>query len=644
MIKPNLTSSLRSYLQKVTPFFILFVAIQTIMRVILLIREQQHFDAVLFPISIVYCMFSGLCYDALSFLYFLMPLTLLLLFLPKRTPQPFSTTMLLTSSYFLFCYLLLFIAVSEWFFWDEFRARFNFIAVDYLIYTRIVAQYINEAYPVIPILVSIGAAALVMSVLYCIRLKRHPSQKPMPSFFVRLLLFLLSLLCASFIFFAVPDAVSTGKTNRYLNEIGKNGIFSFFKAYLHNELPFQQFYVVRDQKLLSRLLQQRHSAKANGYKTSEEFQALLHTITARAPEKRYNIVLVVMESMSAQYLQPFQQRFGLTPQLDALAQNSLLFKNVYATGTRTVYGLSAIALSIPPIPGNAIIRRPHNEHLFNLASVLRDKGYVNKFIYGGYGYFDNMNYFFENNGYHIIDRTKFKENEISFSNVWGICDEDVFNRVLRENDHAYQQHQPFFDLIMTTSNHRPFTYPENKITIPSGSGREGGLNYADYAIGKFMQNAKKHPWFDNTIFVFVADHTADNAGRNELSVSHYHIPLLFYAPKLIPPRIVTTLASQIDVAPTLLALLQMNYQSKFFGHDILTATSERAFISNYQKIAYLTPKQFIILQPGKQVHSYRREGDQFSQDKHVNEAVLLQALSYFQSATLWQRWSMEQRR
>src|SRR5262249_30430031 len=147
-------------------------------------------------------------------------------------------------------------------------------------------------------------------------------------------------------------------------------------------------------------------------------EGIERTINTTGLEKKYNIVLITVESLSAEYLGSFGNTEGLTPHLDKLANESLLFTNLHATGTRTLYGLTAITLSMTPIPGNAVARRAGNDNLFSLGSVLQARGYDTKFIYGGFGYFDNMNEFFSGNGYSIVDRAQFSKDEIHFANVW----------------------------------------------------------------------------------------------------------------------------------------------------------------------------------------------------------------------------------
>jgi phosphoglycerol transferase MdoB-like AlkP superfamily enzyme len=193
---------------------------------------------------------------------------------------------------------------------------------------------------------------------------------------------------------------------------------------------------------------------------------------------------------------------------------------------------------------------------------------------------------------------------------------------------------------MTTSNHRPFTYPEGLIDIPSGKNREGAVKYCDYAIGELIRKASTKPWFINTLIVIMADHCAGSAGQSELPFMEYQIPLIIYNPGLIQPQRVDKLSGQIDVAPTLFGLLNWNYESKFFGKDIMKMRpdEERAFIANYQKLGYIKNDRLTILSPQQKVTSYKI--DRFSgaiETSTIVEDVVNDAITYYQSANYIQK-------
>lgn len=259
-------------------------------------------------------------------------------------------------------------------------------------------------------------------------------------------------------------------------------------------------------------------------------------------------------------------------------------------------------LSIPPTPGNSIVRRPDNERLFTLGTPFHDNGYTRDFIYGGIGFFDNMNAFFSGNGYRVTDKLNFSEQSTTFSNAWGQCDEDLYSESIRLADESFQAGKPFQQVLLTTSNHRPFTFPAGKVSMAPGS-RRAAVHYADYAVGKFIGEAREKPWFDNTVFVFVGDHPSSIAGKTEVPADAYGVVCIIYGPKFFQPEKIDTLCSQIDLAPTLLASLGWEYRSPFFGTNVRKLPSEqgRAWISTYQLLGFRTIDRLVVLKPDASV-------------------------------------------
>ena len=417
-------------------------------------------------------------------------------------------------------------------------------------------------------------------------------------------------------------------TNRYNNELSKNGRYSLFSAYLKNEISYHDFYITHDPQTNIEILQNKFKGNNISFKNDTSITRQIHS---PRPEQKHNVIIVLMESMSSKFLTEnrYPGLYKVTPNLDRLSKEGIFFSNTYASGTRSVRGIEAITLSIPPLPGQSIVRRPGNENLHSLGSVFAKKGYDTKWIYGGYGYFDNMNYFLGNNGFQIIDRNTWAENEITFANAWGASDEDTFAKVIKEADKSYASGKPFLSLILTISNHRPYTYPDGKIDIKGG--REGGVKYADYAIGEFIKKAQSKPWFDNTLFIFVADHTAGAAGDEEITLADHHIPWIIYAPKLVKAQRIDTPVSQLDVLPTILGLLDFDYESHFYGQDALAPNYEsRFFVSNFQKIGYVKDGIDIILKPIKEHSFHPQKVSSQKQKELLNEAV-----AFYQTASDW---------
>ncbi|HEX4859162.1 MAG TPA: LTA synthase family protein [Usitatibacteraceae bacterium] len=577
-------------------------------------------------------MVLGLWFDAATIAYLLLPLCLLAAFLPERWRQSRVLGWVRTGTLAAIIAVLLFGAAAEWLFWDEFSTRFNFIAVDYLIYTHEVIGNIRQSYPVGWILAAIAALAAALTAL----LHRHLRFRVAPR--TRLargawLAAALLLPVASFQFADVDQMAGAG--NEFAKELSGNGLFTLASAMRRNELDYDRFYKTLPQAEADATLKRLGVAR-QPLEQAELPEYNVHEPNEMGPFKRSprNVVLISVESLSAEFLGAYGGTRDLTPRLDQLAREGLMFANVYATGTRTVRGLEALSLGTPPVPGQAIVRRPNNEHLATIGELLEHQGFQPYFIYGGYGYFDNMNAYFAGNDYKVVDRTDFSKASIPFENIWGVADEALFDNALEILDQPAAKGQRFFAQIMTTSNHRPFTYPPGRIDIPSPGGRDGAVKYTDYAIGRFIDMARKKPWFNETLFVIVADHCASVAGKTRLPVASYRIPMIFYAPSMLPAGRFEKMVSQIDLPPTLIDVLGAQGEDHYFGESIFESAERppRAFISNYQELGYYKGGILTVLSPKKKVDAFRIDQETFAATPaEVDPALEREAIAFYQT-------------
>ncbi|MEO6004014.1 MAG: LTA synthase family protein [Opitutus sp.] len=575
----------------------LFATVALLTRIALLVKA---WPVVSVDSSLLAAFAIGLVYDMGAALLFALPLAFLLIILPAKFFQRrWGQSAAYASLLFAF-FLMLFGGVAEWLFWDEFGVRFNFIAVDYLVYTQEVVKNIQESYPLSLIFGGLGAAAIVGGVLLWRTrlLDRWFAAKP-ETLRQRALAGGVWIVVAVAVGLLLDSEQEPKFANNYNRELGKDGVWSFVAAFRANHLDYDEFYstVGIDEafKTIRAELAIDHSLPL-----SAEPHDTLRFVRSEGEELHPNVIQITVESLSADFLSIFNRASRLMPNVEAIAAKSLVFDQLYATGTRTDRGMEALTLALPPTPGRSLVKRPHNENLFTLGSVFRSRGYDTAFIYGGYGYFDNMNYFFGHNGYRVVDRTGVRKEDITFANAWGACDGDLFRWTTQQADAAAAAGKPFHFFVMTTSNHRPFTYPDGKIDLPSKiSGRAGAVKYTDFAIGEFLREAESKPWFKNTVFVIVADHCASVAGKSALPVQNYHIPLIIYAPGgQIAPGHVKELMSQVDYAPTLLGLLNWSYASRFYGWDVRKVSGHgRALIGNYQKLGFYKQGGLSVLSP-----------------------------------------------
>lgn len=515
----------------------------------------------------------------------------LMLFLPAQRIKIRNILYFITL--FLYVLVIIFNTVSEYFFYNEFGVRYNFIAVDYLIYTNEVIGNIMESYPIIPLFsIIISLTALVTWFIYK---KTKGELLDLPDMKQKMILLGTFVVLCGISLLSISSLMQIRSDNVFADEIEDNGLPKFYWAFTHNELDYFQFYQQIDQKQAEKNFLSQYAQ-----------QALQRNIVSEQPELKKNVVLISIESLSADFMEHYGGTKKITPFLDSLADRSLMFTNLYATGNRTVRGLEALTLCIPPTAGESIIKRDDNKNKFTTGSVFKSKGYDVKFLYGGYSYFDNMEDFFGGNGYDIVDRNSFKPEEITFANVWGVADEDMAKKAIQVMNAEAKSGKPFFNHWMTVSNHRPFTYPEGRIDIPgTAKSRDGGVKYTDYSLRKFFEMAKKQDWYKNTVFVIIADHCASSAGKTELPMDKYRIPAMIFSEGFIQPQKFDQLMSQIDVMPTLFGMLNFNYKSKFLGQDVFRKEFQpKAYIATYQDLGFVKDNRLTIISPVKKVKQY----------------------------------------
>ncbi|KVV15781.1 LTA synthase family protein [Flavobacterium sp. TAB 87] len=538
---------------------------------------------------------GGLARVGMIFIGLKTALFALLLFLPKYR----NAIRYWLFSFTLFLYVLLIIqnGISEYFFWNEFGVRYNFIAVNYLVYTNEVIGNIMESYPVVPIFAALFLIAGIITYLIVKTSRIYIDSIPTFIEKIKILVVFFSLFGMSLV--AIPAlAKLENSTNLFANELQSNGLYKFYKAFKDSELDYFKFYKTLPNSEAYQILDEQ----LPGLKT----ESTLRTIKSDSAEIHKNVVLITIESFSAEFMKAYGNEGALTPFLDSLATQSLQFTNLYATGNRTVRGLEAVTLCLPPTAGESVLKRVDNKTKFSTGALLKERDYTVKFMYGGNAFFDNMQDFFGGNGYDIVDKNSFLPSEITFSNVWGVCDEDMYKKALQVMNQESLSGKPFFNHIMTVSNHRPFTYPNHKIDIPGDiKSRAGGVKYTDFAMKEFFEMAKKQAWFKNTVFVIVADHCASSAGKTSLPIDKYRIPAMIYSPGFVAPNKYNQLMTQIDLMPTLFGILNFTYQSKFFGQDVLKADYKpRALIATYQDLGLIKDGVLTVLLPKQDVKQF----------------------------------------
>lgn len=421
-----------------------------------------------------------------------------------------------------------------------------------------------------------------------------------------------------------------------INSLALNSLYSVLYAMycIKNERSAEQAYgKMAVEKMLTIIKTQAHitnDAPPPAFPTLHQQQA------SQQVKKPKNIVLIVEESLGAQYVGNLGGT-GLTPCLDQLAATGWNFTRSYATGTRSVRGLEAISAGFPPTISDAAVRLSGAQSQFcTLAQILQPHGYVSRFIYGGEAHFDNMKSFFLGNGFtELHDQPTFIDP--AFTGTWGVSDEDMFNKLhgllLAQKD----TDPPTLSLAFSVSNHSPWEYPKNRIEpIGEEASVENTVRYADFAIGQFFAQAQQSHYWDNTLFLIVADHDARVGGKSHIPIRHFHIPALILGGG-IQAKQDSRIISQIDLPVTLLSLAGINSEHPMIGHDLTKPESGgRAMMQYGDNYGYLKNNVLTVLEPAHKVSQWLFTApESYTAIPDIDLALLDESLAH----ALWPNWA-----
>lgn len=536
--------------------------------------------------------------------------------------------------------IAIFSAVAELFFWEEFNSRFNGIAVYYLIFPKEVIGTIRESFDLRlylpPILLAALAAWWVL---------RKPMLRALMQPLQRGELRRAAIAGALALGFAVP-VIAVGPfepaAERTVNELAVNGMHSLLRAYFTNDSRYDGVYAGLDERealpIAHRMVQQDNTIDL----ARPDARSLRRFVDNGPAPRKLNVVLILEESFGSVYFEDvFQEkqrdyRKTISPNWHRLAEEGLLFTNIYATGDRTVRALEAVFTSFPPIPGISTARRAGSEGMNSLPFLLENHGYRTAFLYGGPTAFDNMGHFWESIGFqHVWGQSDIKDQ--GFTTIWGVADEYLFKEALDRIDQMAAEPGPFFFATLTVTNHRPFLYPEGRVPLkPAPNKRDHAAAYADWALGQFIDAARKKPWFDDTLFVVIGDHGPKVWGAAQIPVQAFRVPLLFLAPKHLAAARNPVLGSSMDVGPTILGLLNLTHESPFFGVDLRHVPPDggRIALAHNFDVAVGDGKNAVALTPKGEVKPYRMKTGAYQLEpvKDVPADLAKQAIALTQTA------------
>jgi len=665
--------------------FAILIGVGTATRIALLIQDRRDSG-----IGVAaWALATGATFDALVAIVVLTPVAFTLGIRRNDRARPRLRIVLVA----LFSAALTFGGFVEYFFFEEFDARFNHVALDYLLFPSEVAGNVWESYPV-PLYVALSLLAGA-AIAFLIERAMRGATSSVPWWPRRILQagIALSAGVGALALLSVLPPPSCG--DRARDEIASNGLVQLTRAFRTASLSYASYYRTVPETELKSL--------AHSEVGLPDLDAPARTF--RAVERRtrpLDVVVILGESFGSEFVGMLGGRRPCAPGLERWSKEGLLLTNLVATGNRTVRGLEGVLCSFVPLPGDSIWKRDKSDDVASVARVLRDQNYRTEFVYGGDGAFDGMKSFAVRNGWDqfhedsVVGESSFPDD--AYRTIWGVDDEHIFGKLLERQRAAAGDGVPFFGTALTVSNHKPFLTPDSTHTALRGDNlivtacqaaillllsglawkvlakrggwvstgavlgivwmafliaawtrvqprdtREAAVRYADRALAEYLDHAKAEGLLEHTVVLFVGDHGARVYGSEEIPAASYRIPALFLAPDVqYSNRRIDRLCSQVDLAPTLLSLAGIDYAAPFFGNDLLSQPADgpgRAWLIHNRNIGLLTDTTLTVLGLRGTTTFYRREGrgsDLF--ERLTEEPALLvdadRAAAVFQAASV----------
>jgi phosphoglycerol transferase MdoB-like AlkP superfamily enzyme len=586
----------------------LFLIVCSLFRIILFISQLNKVDLSNEATgTILYSFWMGVRFDLVvaGYIMLLPALVLGIMDILNKRIRLIDTT--LFYMIFIASAIVFVICAADIPFFNQFFSRFNITAFEWMDTPVFVFKMIFQEPRYFLILVPF----LLLLVLFFIMLRRlffkvqYPSVRNKPGLMV-----LFTLLMIGLIFTGIrgrlqkksPIRVGTAYfcTNAFLNQLGLNPAFTLMRSYLDSLKDINKTVQLMDDREAINYVQESVGIKPLNSNYPLARQVLPDTISSRRP----NVVLVIMECMSTAKMGRYGNPHNLTPFLDSIATQSLCFNKIYSSGIHTFNGLFGTLFSFP-----SLFRQHHLKDMKQYngwASAMRGLGYSTTYVTTHDGQFDNVEGFLRANDFeNIISQKDYPAPEVK--TTLGVPDDFMFRFTLPEMDKLAGQDQPFFITFMTASDHGPYFFPDYfHGTNPDNTKRI--VQYADWSLRRFITLASEKPWFDSTIFVFVADHGAPIQPVYDISLNYHHIPFIVYAPGLIRPGNIDSIGGQIDVFPTVMGLLDLPYMNNTLGVDLLKEQRPYIYVNDDNKIGVLSREFLLIFGPDRETKLHRYLG------------------------------------
>ena len=380
--------------------------------------------------------------------------------------------------------------------------------------------------------------------------------------------------------------------NAMLNQLGLNPNFTLARSWLDSKDPDNQKVRFMSDEAAIALVQ-----KNLGIENPDEDFPIARTIATEGDPNNFNVIVVIMEGMSYNKTAHGGNTHNLTPFLDALMDKSLSFNNCYTSGTHTYCGIYTTFTSYPVMFRNHALKRIPVLQYDGIAATLQRQGYQTAYFTTHDKEFDNVAGFLSQNGVEkIISQADYPVSEVQ--TTLGVPDDYMFRFSMPIFDEMAGNNRPFFAAMMTASDHGPYYIPD--YFEPKNTEQKYQITeYADWSLQRFIEMAQEKPWFDNTLFVFVADHGATLDSDYSIPLSYFHTPLVFYMPDKLQPQVNEAIASQMDVFPTVMGILKKSYVNNTFGIDLQNESRKYTYFMGDDKYGVLNHEWLLINKPSE---------------------------------------------
>jgi len=599
--------------------YLLVLTIFSIFRVILFLTELDRIDLEEVQIlTIVQSFIMGIRFDIVISGYILFLPAFVLLILEIVHVKSKTIENIIFYWIFILFAIAFFISAADIPYFNQFYDRFSIGAFEWIEnFDFVVSMIVQE-----PRYFLIIIPFLILVILFYFMLRKIFSQKKESVKINIALNTVISLLFLTIMFVGIrgrvqeksPIQIGTAyfSDNSFLNKLGLNPVFTLMRSYLDSfNKDNNEIHLMDSQEAVEKV-QNYLNIKNPEYNSPIARKLQYDTIQNSKP----NVVIIIMEGMSAAKMSRYGNKKNLTPFLDSLSYNSIYFENIYTAGKHTFNGIFSTLFSFPALYRQHTMKIIHKYD--GLSSSLKKLGYSTTYFTTHDSQFDNVEGFLRANDFqNIISQADYPLSEVK--TTLGVPDDYMFRYSIPEINKLANEVEPFFVTFMTASDHGPFYIPEY-FHPKNNDIKDQIVEYADWSLHRFIQLASKEEWFDNTIFIFIADHGAPLNATYDIPLNYFHSPLIFYAPKIFKSNEqYNNIGSQIDIYPTLMGLINQGYVNNTLGIDLINEKRKYAIINDDDKIGIIDSTYFCIMKSSNNLQLFKyRDKDKtnyFEQNK-----------------------------